>query len=215
MRAKLAIFAGLLPAMLSVAGCVSIGNGQLPRTGDRSAHFASGGNLEISLPVGSVHVEIAEGNWLRLHYHIRKHHFAFWGWSPAESRARLRFEAEGQNAVISFHYPPGTSNAGQIDVIVDVPAQTNLHVKTGVGEIRIAGGIAGDKYVNTGVGDIRVALGPNPDYRRVQISTGVGSIIGGPWGQGQGFVAKALDAHPGGRFRLRLHAGVGSIHLQS
>ncbi len=214
MRVMKSVFpAALLLASLSLAGCQNMGHGQLPRIGDRSARLISGGSLQLVLPVGSVHIEMAQGNWLRLHYRIKPHHFTFWERAPRESRARLHFEVEHGSAVVRFSYPPHAANTGSIELTLDVPQRTNLHVKLGVGAIRVAGEIAGDKYLDTGVGQIRLGLGPKPDYRSVRLSTGVGSIEGGPWGSGQGFVAKALAAHPGGQYRLQAHTGVGSIQM--
>lgn len=195
-------------------GCVqrSVAAGSLPRRGERSAALASGGSLDLNIPVGTVRIRPAAGNELRLRYHIRPHH-SFWSASPPASRAHLQFEVNGAAAVIRFSYPHPVRNSGSINVTIAVPRRISLHVNLGVGSIRIAGAIHGDKFLKTGVGSIRLGLGAKPDYRQVRISTGVGSIQGGPWGQGKGFVAKTLAAHPGGQYRLIVHAGVGSVRL--
>ncbi len=208
MRSKNVFIASALMFLLGALAAA-----QLPRQGERSAPMAPGGSLNLFIPVGSVHIRAAADSELRLSYRIHRHHFAFFGGTPKASRARLRFEVRGGSAIVRFSYPPHTHNTGSIEVTLDVPARTNLHVKLGVGAIRIGGGVVGDKFLSTGVGAIRLGLGSKPDYRSVRLSTGVGAIEGGPWGSGQGFVAKALAAHPGGQFRLRAHTGVGAIQM--
>ncbi len=204
-KSALALLAAVLGLAVSAAA--------IPRTGADSRAFASGGSIEVSVPVGDVHVTSTQSSRIELHYRVKPKTSWFGSEDAALANIHLRFEVHGQQAEINFTDDNHGHNSS-IDVELDIPARETLRVSLGVGDIRV-GQIAGDQRLETGVGDIKVAIANASDIRTVEASTGVGDIEGGPFGHGSGFVGKSLDYSGSGTYRITAHSGVGDIHLGS
>lgn len=185
----------------------------IPRTGADSRAFSPGGYIEVSLPVGDVHVVSTQNSRIELHYRVKPKTGWFGSESSALANLRLRFEVHGNQASVEFKDDNG-GNKSSIEVELDIPSQENLSVRLGVGDIRVRQ-ITGDLRLETGVGDIQAAVTGAGDYRSVEASTGVGDVEGGPFGNASGFVGKSLDFNGQGHYRLTAHTGVGDIKLTS
>lgn len=207
------MFTKSVVALLAAVLGLAVAAAAIPRTGADSRAFATGGSIEVSVPVGDVHITSTQSSRIELHYRIKPKTGWFGSEDAVLANIHLRFEAHGQLAEIKFTDDNHGHNSS-IDVELDIPARENLRVQLGVGDIRVAQ-TAGDQRLETGVGDIKVAIAKASEFRSVEASTGVGDIKGGPFGQGSGFVGKSLDYSGSGTYRLTAHSGVGDIELGS
>jgi DUF4097 and DUF4098 domain-containing protein YvlB len=165
--------------------------------------FVAGGYVHVRLSVGDVHIKRGDDSKIRLEYTVK---------SRRESNvkeARVDFDVRGNAATLEFHAP---SSNTEIDVELEVPANTNLDVHAKVGDITVER-IEGDKDLDLGVGDIRVAA-QQASYKLVRASTGIGDVDSDSYGESSGWLGKTLKYHGDGKYELRAHVGVGDIRLE-
>jgi len=201
---KLICILGLLLGTLTAAS--------LPQSGTETRAFAPGGTLKLSLPVGSVDIRPGQDTKIVLHYFVRPPHHIF---SDSGSRlVDLDFQVHGSDATVQLSYPDkGGNDHPSVDVILEVPARTSLDIELGVGKMTLAAGLQGDQHLKDGVGDIIVHGADRNRVATLDASTGVGSVHGGAWGDGQGFVAHELHGQGTGTYHLHAETGVGSVRI--
>jgi hypothetical protein len=166
--------------------------------------FVAGGMLHVRLPVGDLHVKRGDSNKIRLNYTVKARR------EKNVKEAHVDFEVRGNDATLEFHAPSNSNT--QFDVELEVPANTNLDLHNGVGDV-IVENVEGDKDVELGVGDIRVEREP-AGYRLVRASTGIGDVNSEGFGESSGWLGKTLKYHGDGKYELRAHVGVGDITLE-
>jgi hypothetical protein len=168
-----------------------------------SRDFVAGGMLHVHMGVGDLHIRRGDSDKIVLHYTIK---------SKRESNvknARVNFDVHGNDASLELH-GPSTGNT-QFDVELEVPAQTNLDIRSKVGDLEVDG-VEGDKDLELGVGDIRVSR-ESSTYHLVRASSGIGDV-NSDYGETSGWLGKTLHYHGDGKYELRAHVGVGDITLE-
>lgn len=99
-------------------------------------------------------------------------------------------------------------------VRIEVPRQTNLHVRMTAGDLRI-GRVEGNKNVELSAGDLDIDNFFPDDYGRVDLSVKIGDVDGGPLNISKsGFWRRHQSLGPG-RYRLHAHVGVGDLSLHA
>jgi len=176
-------------------------NYQASRTDARD--FVAGGTVHVHLNVGDLHIRRGHASKIRLHYIVK----SLYERNVKESR--VDFNVYGNDADLEFH-AEGTNT--QIDVELEVPANTNLDVHEKVGDLFVEE-VEGDKDLELGVGDIRVSAGESR-YRFVRASTGVGDVNSSSYGEPSGWLGKSLRYDGEGKYELRAHVGVGDVTLE-
>ena len=166
--------------------------------------FAPGGMLHVRLGVGDLHIRRGESNKISLRYTIKSHR------ERNVKDSRVDFDVHSNDARIEFHSP--YSGNTQFDVDLEVPANTNLDLHEGVGDMTVEN-VEGDKDLDLGVGDIRVEREP-ATYRLVRANTGIGDVNADTYGESSGWLGKTLHYHGEGKYELRAHVGVGDITLE-
>jgi hypothetical protein len=166
--------------------------------------FVAGGYVHVRLGVGDVHIKRGDESKIRLEYTVKSHR------ESNLKEARVDFNVRGNDATLEFHAPSGSNT--EIDVELEVPANTNLDVHNKVGDITIER-VEGDKDLDLGVGDIRVAE-QQAGYKLVRASTGIGDVDSDSYGESSGWLGKTLKYHGDGKYELRAHVGVGDIKLE-
>jgi hypothetical protein len=124
-----------------------------------------------------------------------------------------RYDVTGDYATIDLNLPKTNHGHSGPSVTLYVPAQADLRIDLGVGDLHVDG-IRGDKDLHVGVGDLTIGLDPSPDYGHVEIATHIGDV-NDPLNPGRenGFLGKNEDFVLKGRFRLHATVGVGDINL--
>lgn len=173
-------------------------------THEDSREFVSGGYVHVRFSVGDIHIKRGDSAKIKLQYTVK---------SRRESNvkdAHLDFDVKGNDASIQLHAP---SSNTEIDIELEVPANTNLDVHQKVGDMTIDN-IDGDKDLDLGVGDIRVIAPGQSAYKLVRASTGIGDVNSGGYGETSGWLGKALKYRGDGKYELRARVGVGDIRLE-
>lgn len=175
--------------------------------------FPSGGTVVLTLNVGDLKILPADGPGgvrLEIDTHRPVDQETMAGWVR-------QFEVVGNRATIDIEIPKGKDNCADDcggDVILYVPAQTDLKADLKVGDL-IIGGVHGNKDLHTGVGDLRVAVGDRSEYGHVETRTRIGDVHDflNQKGDPDGFLGKSEDFTLGGRYHLRASTGVGDVHI--
>jgi DUF4097 and DUF4098 domain-containing protein YvlB len=165
--------------------------------------FASGGFVHLRLSVGDVHIKRGDESKIRLEYTVKSHR------QTNVKEAQVDFTVHGNEATLAFHAPASNT---EIDVELEVPANTNVDVHAKVGDITVER-IEGDKELELGVGDIRIAE-QQAKYKLVRASTSIGDVDGDAYGESSGWLGKTLKYNGEGKYELRAHVGVGDIRLE-
>jgi hypothetical protein len=170
-----------------------------------SRNFAPGGTLHVHLKVGDLHVKRGDSGKINLTYTVKSRREKY------VKDADLDFEVHGTDASLEFHTPYSSNT--QIDVQLEVPANTNLDLHEKVGDLTVED-VEGDKDLELGIGDIRVER-EHSTYRLVRASTGIGDVNSDGYGETTGWLGKTLRYHGEGKYELRAHVGVGDITLEA
>jgi hypothetical protein len=173
-------------------------------THNDAREFVSGGYVHVRLSVGDMHIKRGDSAKIKLQYTVK---------SRRESNVKdshVDFDVKGNDASIEFHAP---SSNTEVDVELEVPANTNLDVHGKVGDMTIDN-IDGDKDLDLGVGDIRVIAASQSAYKLVRASTGIGDVNSDGYGETSGWLGKTLKYRGDGKYELRAHVGVGDIRLE-
>jgi hypothetical protein len=173
-------------------------------THNDAREFVSGGYVHVRLSVGDLHIKRGDSAKIKLQYTVK---------SRRESNVKdshVDFDVKGNDASIEFHAP---SSNTEVDVELEVPANTNLDVHGKVGDMTIDN-IDGDKDLDLGVGDIRVIAARQSAYKLVRASTGIGDVNSDGYGETSGWLGKTLKYRGDGKYELRAHVGVGDIRLE-
>lgn len=173
-------------------------------THNDSREFVSGGYVHVRLSVGDVHIKRGDSAKIKVQYTVKSHR------ESNVKEARFDFDVKGNDANIEFHT---RSSNTEVDVEVEVPANTNLDVHAKVGDMTIDN-IDGDKDLDLGVGDIRVIAAGQSAYKLVRASTGIGDVNSDGYGETSGWLGKTLKYRGDGKYELRAHVGVGDIRLE-
>lgn len=175
------------------------------QTYNESREFAPGGTLHVHLRVGDLHIKQGDSARINLRYTVKSRREKY------VKDAELAFAVHGTDASLEFHTPYSSNT--QIDVELEVPANTNLDVHEKVGDLTVED-VEGDKDLELGVGDIRVTR-EHSSYHLVRASTGIGDVNSDGYGETSGWLGKTLRYHGEGKYELRAHVGVGDITLET
>jgi hypothetical protein len=200
-----AVFACLMLGLFVLPFCAASDHDwNYEETHSDTREFVMGGMLHVRLKVGDLNIRRGDSDKIRLRYTVKSRH------ERNVKDAHVDFDVRGNDAAIEFHAP--SMDNTEIDVELEVPANTNLDVHEKVGDMTVEN-IEGDKDLDLGVGDIRVEREP-AKYRLVHASTGIGDVNSGYDGETNGWLGKTLRYHGDGKYELHAHVGVGDITLE-
>ncbi|MGA9644132.1 MAG: hypothetical protein WBQ72_22235 [Terriglobales bacterium] len=172
------------------------------QTATESWDFAPGGRLELHLHAGDLRIVPAIDSRISIRYTMQSNHADFIG------KVKPEFDVKGPSAVLRLEAPDN----GNIDVELQVPAQTDLYVRLGAGDI-IVGPIGGNHDVETHAGDIQIRVPQPLNYGWVDASTHAGNISA-PFGRGKGWIGSSLKYRGQGKYRVHVHTLAGDISFQ-
>ena len=211
MRRSLVLAAGLslvLPA-LALAAPGEIPIDRITRPATRSVH--------LKFPVGDLRVEASEGPQVELEITAR---CKGWNHDGCEDDARrIHVETDDAGGRLDFEvkgYPSFHANDFNLRGVLRVPANTDLDLDMGVGDLRVAE-VEGDLHVELGVGDAEIRT-VGRAVRSVDVQAGVGDadvIASGSHARRHGFVGATASWDEGrGRSNVTLHVGVGDATVR-
>jgi len=193
-----------LVCLLLVPFCAATPNDwNYEETRSDARDFVTGGMLHVHMSVGDLHIRRGDGDKIHLRYTVKSRR------EKNVKDSHVDIDVRGNDATIEFHAASGANT--QFDVELEIPASTNLDVHQKVGDLTVEN-VEGDKDLDIGVGDIRLSKGHSA-YHLVYASAGIGDVHSDGYGETSGWLGKTLKYHGEGKYELRVHVGVGDIHL--
>lgn len=131
--------------------------------------------------------------------------------TAADVRLRFSPTAHGGKLSIEGHHAHRGNN--NLEVKIEVPRRTSLHVRMFAGQITIDG-VKGDKDLSIGAGQITISPIHEGDYRTVNASVTIGEVQASAFGVDKGgFFRSIKRSSPTGDYRLEAHVTTGQIEL--
>jgi hypothetical protein len=121
----------------------------------------------------------------------------------------VRFRLSGSDADIRIWGGP----KDELQVIVEVPVSSMLHVRMPAGDLSIEG-VSGDKDVELHAGDLTIAVGDAADYGHVDASVLTGDLEAPPFHESHGGLFRSFEKHGSGKYALHAHVGAGDLTLR-
>ena len=124
-----------------------------------------------------------------------------------------RFDVAGDRAAIDLKLPKHNDNHTSPTVTVYIPAQTDLKLELGVGDLRVKG-IEGNKELHVGIGDLVVGVTDGKKYNEIRIGTKIGDADDAVSSQrSSGFFPKTQHNSAQGIYKLHATVGIGDVNV--
>jgi DUF4097 and DUF4098 domain-containing protein YvlB len=204
----LILTAGAIVSAALVGGCMVSGPG-VEGTFDRTFNVNGPVQLEVATGSGDVHIAPGSSGEVRIHGEIHAR-----GWSDSDARQKLddikaNPPVSQDNNLIRVGGTRLNMENASIDYTITVPANTELHSRSGSGNVEV-NGIQGPATFTTGSGDID-ASSISGD---VQATAGSGDVkISGVQGQTQATAGSGDIGVREAKGAVRLHTGSGGIEV--
>jgi hypothetical protein len=102
---------------------------------------------------------------------------------------------------------------GNLQVRIEVPRKVNLNLQMPAGQVTVSD-IIGDKNIDLDAGQITISSTHTWNYRKVDVSVGVGQVNAQVYGANKGgFFREFRKQDAGGEYRLHAHVMTGQIDL--
>lgn len=163
--------------------------------------FAAGGRITMDLSAGEYQITGSPDSRIRLDWEV-------------EDRDRLedvdnRLTVAGSEARVLTDGP-----SGHFRVRIQVPAQSNLHVRLTAGELAIRG-IEGDKDVELHAGELDIDVERPEDYGHVDAGVWAGEIHASAFRITKEGLFRSFDWSGKGKYRLHAHLKAGELRLHN
>lgn len=174
-----------------------------------SKSLPANGTVVLEMNVGEVRVVRAdEQKTIRLKIEPQ----AFYDDATVQSWVR-RFDVAGDRASIDLKLPKHQNNRDGAVVTVSVPAQTDLKLELGVGDLSIRG-IEGNKDLHVGIGQLTVGVTDGAKYNDVRTGTKIGDAEDAVFHQHSGgFFPKTQHTSLQGIYKLHATVGIGQVDV--
>jgi hypothetical protein len=123
-------------------------------------------------------------------------------------RVKVDLSGSASNAKLTVRTPDN----GDVRVIIEVPATTNLYVRLTAGDLNLEG-VAGDKDIESHAGDVNVDVGDPTSYGLVVASVNIGDLTAEAFNTSKDGFHNTLHLNGVGRYKLHAHVGVGDLRL--
>ncbi|HYN05882.1 MAG TPA: hypothetical protein VES67_00690 [Vicinamibacterales bacterium] len=163
--------------------------------------FAPGGRIKMDLSAGGYRIEPSRDNVIRMNWSVRD------AWRL--SRTDVRADVRGSEASLMTD---GSGNGFR--VVIEVPRQSNLHVRLTAGELTLRG-IEGDKDVELHAGELDLDVGRAEDYGRVDAGIWAGELDASPFRVSKEGLFRSFRWTGQGKYRLHAHLKAGEIRMRA
>ena len=124
-----------------------------------------------------------------------------------------RFDVAGDRASIDLKLPKHNDNHQSPRVTIDIPAQTDLKLELGVGELSVKG-IEGNKELHVGIGELTVGVTDGAKYNEISTGTKIGDAQDAVFHQrSDGFFPKTRHTSSQGSYKLHATVGIGDVNV--
>lgn len=167
------------------------------------------GTLILEANVGEVRVVRGdEQKVIRLTIEPR----AFYDDATVQSWVR-RFDVAGDRATIELKLPKHNDNHQGARAVISLPAQTDLKLELGIGELSVKG-IEGNKELHVGIGELSVGVTDSAKYNDIRTGTKIGDANDAVFHQHSGgFFPKTRHTSLEGIYKLHATVGIGDVNV--
>jgi hypothetical protein len=141
---------------------------------------------------------------------------AFYDDATVKSWVR-RFDVAGDRAWIDLKLPDhgnnGNHHHSSPEITIAVPAQTDLKLELGVGQLTVKG-VEGNKELHVGIGELDVGVSDSSQYHEIQTSSKLGEADDDTSNQHSGgFFPKTHRTSVQGPYKLHATVGIGQVNV--
>lgn len=174
-----------------------------------SKSFPANGTLVMEANVGEIRVVRSdEKKTIRLTIEPR----GFYDGATVQSWIK-RFDVAGDRTSIDLKLPKNNDNHQGASVTVSLPAQTDLKLELGVGELSVKG-IEGNKKLHVGIGELTVGVIDGAKYNEIRTGTKIGDAQDAVFNQRSGgFFPKTQHTSSHGMYKLDATVGIGDVNV--
>jgi hypothetical protein len=166
--------------------------------GSITKDFASGGDAQITLESGSYDVKAGTDN--RIHMQ----------WTgEGDKEPRVTVTVNGTSAEVKAENTPN-----HFHVTIELPANTNLRVDLGAGELNVTG-VKGNKEIDAKAGNVTINVGKSSDWGVVEASVQAGNLEAPAFQSSQSGLLRSLHWNGPGKYRLHVDLAAGNLKLLS
>jgi hypothetical protein len=102
-----------------------------------------------------------------------------------------------------------------LQIRIEVPRKVNLDIQMPAGQVTV-NEVVGDKKINLHAGQITISSPHTSDYKKIDVSVGVGQVSAPAYGEDKGgFFRSFQKENPEGEYLLQAHVAAGQIELLS
>ena len=166
--------------------------------------FPAGGLVALELAAGDYRITGSPDARIHVLWRIRDA-------AGDDITPRVAIDVTSAEATVTVERTALLGNLG-VDVDVQVPARSDLHVELSAGELRVAG-IRGHKTITMNAGELYVDVGRAADYGAVSASVWAGEIAARPFGHDHEGVFRSFNWSGPGPYRLEARLKAGELTL--
>ena len=163
--------------------------------------FAAGGRITMDLSAGEYDITGSPDSRIRLDWEVED--------SDRLEDVDNRLTVTGSEARLDTDGP-----SGHFRVRIQVPAQSNLHIRLTAGELTIKG-IEGDKDVELHAGELDIDVVRPEDYGHVDAGVWAGEIHASAVRITKEGLFRSFDWSGKGKYRLHAHLKAGELRLHN
>ena len=187
--------------ILTLLGCWSVA--VISQAGEQNSltrPFASGGRVRMDLSSGAYTIQSGRDDQILVR----------WTTTTPDEMAGVKVDVviHGADADITT-----TGPRNHFEVIVELPARTDLDTTLSAGSLRILG-ISGNKRVQSWAGNIDIDVGRPEDYGSVHASVTAGELMASPFNATKGGLFRTLSWKGPGRYTLDVRLTAGDLRLR-
>jgi hypothetical protein len=185
--------------VLMVVGGVAWATSAVAAEGATEKTFARGQRVRMELSAGSYTIRAGRDDRIVVRWNTQ---------SGDADEVHVDLTVRGSGATLVASGPRNHFN-----VVVELPARTDLTTRLSAGELNIYG-MAGSKDIRVWAGDITIDVGRAEDYRTVKASVTAGDLSASAFHVSKGGLFRSFSWRGPGTYELNVHLTAGDLKLR-
>lgn len=185
--------------VLVVVGGVAWATSAMATDGATEKTFAPGQRIWMDLSAGGYRIQAGRDDRIVVRWETR---------SGEADEVRVDLTVKGSEATLVTKGPKNHFN-----VVVELPARTDLTMRLTAGDVRIRG-VAGSKDISVWAGDIDIDVGRAEDYRTVDASVTAGDLSAPAFHVSKGGLFRSFSWQGPGKYDLNVRLTAGDLKLR-
>jgi len=172
-------------------------------------------SLDIKFPVGSVDIEIVDGDQLEIEIELKPQNSNWNSWfSSNKDLSAIKLKKNISNSHVTLEIDEDDLNQ---EWHIKVPRSAEIDIDLGVGNVDIDN-LANSAEIDVGVGSVIIDT-DSDDFKRIDLESGVGdtriSGFSGDSSQKRQMVSSSSAYTGSGLYRIEVEVGVGDVKVRN